>query len=325
MTSKPFVSPLAVFDPTALTTIDFGQVRQSKALQRLAAMLEGEIRGPILDLPASLRDEATGLLDAYPGPGRPFIGLFYVPIWSFLAHVVTDANRQPDADTLKAAQTAHALSLFLHLWDDHLTDNQMATDVLRLQLRSLAWQRFDTAVGHLAAQLPDGGERIAGLVSLYLTSIHRPPVVSGFDAYCARFNAQAGIWRVAPTAFGILTGGEQAATRLDQVICDFAAAWRVMDDLQDLDADVRSGQDNAVFHLLDADEKRVWTELRSSLGSASEKKAWSSFWTMIEDGHVATRTTDRIAVFLDRAHRMARESGWPSLAADLAAAARFTS
>src|SRR3954454_8215082 len=107
-------------------------------------------------------------------------------MWSFL-HWVPAAHpglAVKHATALEHAQEAHALSLFLHLWDDHLSDAQLPPNLMRLQLRAVAWERYRGAVRSLAAMVPGGDEIATQLIHGYLTSCHQPPRAIDQRSFC---------------------------------------------------------------------------------------------------------------------------------------------
>ena len=241
-----FVNPLA-FDVhvSPFVIFDFGAFTPDPRIVAQADRLEAKLRLAVADLPADMAKEAGGELTMYAGHRPRFVDLFYVPIWSFL-HWVPEGRPGMDAahikDVLEKAQEAHALSLFLHLWDDHLSDAQLPPNMMRLHLRAVAWERYHAACRTLAAMVPGGDEIVTRLVHGYLTACHQPPPATDQKSFCDRFVRQIGIWLVVPTLLGHLVGGPNLARDLCAAIEAFAVAWRMIDDVQDIDKDIVSGQ-----------------------------------------------------------------------------------
>ena len=147
---KHFVSPLRIGRQTAFTPLRFGAVAPRPEIAALRRDLDDRLAAILSPLPAPLWREALSTLDRYAGSAGDFYSLFYVPVWSFLHWVPAAAGEPLDSALLADARTAQALGLFLHLWDDHLCDGQLAVDLLRLQVRTQAWQTYLEAVRRMA-------------------------------------------------------------------------------------------------------------------------------------------------------------------------------
>jgi len=326
--SSDFRSPLAIQDFTEFVAIDFGAVTPDAQVVALAERLEASVRRAVADLPPAMSAEAAAELTVYAGPRPRFIDLFYIPIWSFV-HWVPEAAQRAELvrvpSMIEHAQEAHALSLFMHLWDDHLVDGQLKPTLLRLQLRAIAWQRYHAAVGVLAGMVEGGPETVARLVGNYLTACHQPPPVHDLRTFCDRFLQQIGIWLVVPTLLGHIVGGPAAARDLVGIIEAFAVAWRLIDDIQDIDIDILSGQDNGVWFELDDDGRACWAACRTASAGADrvEPRTWASVSTAIRNTRTLGAVIDEVTARLSRAEELAIRAGWTGLAAELAASRRL--
>jgi len=298
---------------------DFGAFTPDPKIVAQADRLEAKLALAVGDLPPAMAKEAAGELKMYAGHRPRFIDLFYVPIWSFL-HWIPVAHPGMDAGALEKAQEAHALSLFLHLWDDHLSDAQLPPNLMRLQLRAVAWERYRAAVRSLAAMVPGGDEIATRLIHGYLTSCHQPPPATDQKSFSDRFIQQIGIWLVVPTLLGHLTGGPNRARELCAVIEAFAVAWRMIDDVQDIDKDIVSGQQNAVWFELNAPGRQVWEYCRiaSAGGARPEPTTWQIATNTICGGALQS-TLRQVVDLLSQAETLAAKAGWAGLAAEMAA------
>jgi hypothetical protein len=306
--SDPFASPLRRRPGALFAGFDFGLVERSPAVERLADRLQAALDAVVERLPPALAAEAHALLDGYAGAGRRFIDLFYTPAWSFLHWAGMSGD--------EAAVRAHALAWFLHLWDDHLSDGQLAPDLLRIQLRSLAWSEYATAAQTLALR---GGAvaRTATLVDDYLESVHRPSPVSDLAGYCARFVRQMGIVRVVPSL------AVARADELDATINAFTTAWRIVDDIQDATADLIAGHHSALYYAMSEDGRLGWD--RCAAASASLDAPDPDALGALEP--VLTAAARILALeasqLLAGAEEEARRCGWDGLALELAQAGRL--
>jgi hypothetical protein len=311
----PFVSPLLRAEPGALDWIDFGRPSPIPGIDALADRLNQEIMGLTAGLPAPLRGEADSVLSGYAG-GRRFVDLFYRPVWSFLHWVPAPA----DPALLAHAIRVQAISLFLHLWDDHLSDGQLPLDLLRLHLRSLAWQSFwqEAEALRAAAGLPVN--MVQDLVSAYLVTVHRPGQVKTLVEHAERMVAQVGIWRVTPLLYGHIVFGPEGATSLCRVVERFSVAWRLMDDVQDVAGDVATTQQNALALALDGPGQAAWAACAAK--SAGQKGPDMPTWRAVCEGFdrgALAQVIAQIELELAEAQLAASTLNLPGLADELAA------
>jgi hypothetical protein len=227
---------------------------------------------------------------------------------------------QPDdATLLDLACKVQAMSLFLHLWDDHLSDGQLAPDLLRLHLRSLAWQAFWNGAEALraAAGLPQ--RALDSLVAGYLSTVHRPGLVDTIDAHAERMVAQVGIWRVAPLLYGQVAAGPAGSAGLTCIVERFSVAWRLMDDIQDVASDICGTQQNAVALALDPAGKLAWATCASrSAGQLRPDAAtWPDVHAAIGRGALAATLT-HVVQALTEAKAAATALNLDGLAAEIA-------
>lgn len=310
-----FVSPLLA-TPGPLSTVDFGTPPRDPAIDALAARMDAAVMALAQALPQDLRPEAEAALRGYGGGTRLFIELFYRPVWSFLHWLPAPGSATGEA-VLAVACRVQAMALFLHLWDDHLSDGQLAPDLVRLHLRSLAWQSFSGGVDQLcraAGLQPDAAE---AMVTAYLSSVHRPGPANSLDAHAERMVRQVGIWRVVPLAYGQVVGGTAAAAALCQVVERFSVAWRLIDDVQDAAEDAARGQQNALDLALDPAGRAAWARCRNAAPDVRHA-AWAIVEAAIADGGLA-RVVARAQRELTTAEEAAQAQGWAGLAAELSA------
>ena len=134
-----FENPLTREQRRPFDHIKFGQLLFSEpemAVRR--RMNQGLFETLHRGLPAARHREAEALVRGYGNGFEDFFILFYPFVWSFLYWLPTSHRREALPIELVRA---HGLSLFLHLWDDHLCDGQLPVDMLRLQIRTAVWSR----------------------------------------------------------------------------------------------------------------------------------------------------------------------------------------
>jgi hypothetical protein len=314
-----FESPLRIKLHTEFTAIRFGSAQMTPEVARLRQVLNDILWETTLTLPEPLDSEARSILSGYAGGENDFYRLFYVPAWSFLHWVPALSHVPVQPELLKAARTGHAMSLFLHLWDDHLVDQQLPLDLLRLQLRTLAWQHFETASRWLCHEVGGEPNLFDQHARAYLTSLYHPTPVSDLNDYCRRFTHQIAIWTVVPQLLGHGLASPEAAAQLCRIINSFAIAWRLLDDVQDIHLDLLQGEITAVWLELDEQGRREWASCSSHSIARGELdlESWAPLVEAMRRSGCLNRLLARIDEALCDASDAAAASGWSGLALEL--------
>lgn len=300
--------------PDRFRAVGFGAVAEAPEVGALRRTMDGILaRVAEEGLPPALAREAAGLLRTYGGGEGGFFRLFPVPAWSFLHWV--PAGAPPSPATLARAREAHALALFLHLWDDHLCDGELAPDLLRLQLRTAAWARCADCAAALAADVGAPASVWAEAAAHYLMSLHRPGPAGDVAAYAERFRDQSAIWAVVPDLLGRAVGGPGAARELQRLVGDFSVAWRLLDDVQDVRADAAAGRETAVSLLLPPEGRALWH------AGAADGPVPAAVEAAVEASGAIPDLMARVATLLGSARSAAERGGWPALAREIAQAA----
>jgi hypothetical protein len=320
MTDGGFDSPLRIRLRTEFSQIGFGAVAVGPEVAALRATMNARLMALAAVLPPRLAAEARATLQGYSGGDGDFFRLFYVPIWSFL-HWLPAVGRgvAPDPKVTEAAREAHGLSLFLHLWDDHLCDGQLATDLLRLHLRTTAWHRFSSLSEELGRRVGVGHGVVETHVADYLDSLHHPAPVTDVGAYSRQFCRQIGIWTLTPRLLGQAVGGPEIAAAAVQCIVSFAVAWRLLDDIQDIHQDVMEGKQTAVWLELDDTGRRCWSACRAASGAAGQldPATWSELAAVVRESGCLQRLLGHVAGHLRSAAATAAAQGWGGMASEL--------
>ncbi len=314
-----FVSPLRRATDVEFTGIAFQAVPLTSKLAHLRLAMAAELFAVTAELPPELADEAGALIRGYRGGGADFFALFPVPAWSFLHWLPAAASPPVAAAVTRTATTAHAMALFVHLWDDHLVDGQLAADLLRIQLRTAAWNALTGAAGTLRVEVGAPTGVVEEHTSAYLTACHRPDHAPDLASYCDAFVDQVAIWTLTARLLGRACGGEPAARAACDVVSHFSVAWRLIDDAADVHADVLTGEPSAVRIALGPDGRDRWDECRRrSAGSErADAASWRSLVTAIRESGCLADVLARAAQHLDLAAAAARGAGWQALAHEL--------
>lgn len=313
-----FVSPLRISEQNVFTRIDFGPASAGPEIVRLRQTMNASLLRLAEALPESLREEANTILHGY--ADGDFFRLYYVPMWSFLHHVMERCGESRfNLAAQDDAREAHAMALFLHLLDDHLCDGQLRTTMLLLQLRTLAWQRFLSSSHSLSLRLCLDPNLFDKHTGSYITSLHRTEQVPGVEAYEHRFRRQMGICTLVPRLVGYASSGQAGSESLVGIIEDFGIAWRLLDDIQDIGADSCKGEQTSVWLELDGEGRRCWEACRERFAAEGslDPVLFNKLTASIQETGCLYRLFVRIGQKLLGAARSAESQGWLDMALEL--------
>ncbi|NEW06838.1 hypothetical protein GK047_12535 [Paenibacillus sp. SYP-B3998] len=317
--SQTFESPLRIRQHTAFTSIGFGNVTLCGKTAALKRSMQDALMETMHALPGALFQEAQTLLDRYAGQPGDFYRLFYVPVWSFLHVVPATLNVHHPSAFVDSAVTAHALSLFLHLWDDHLSDGQLKPDVLRLHMRTLAWQRFEHHCRLLCRHAGTDELLVEQSVADYLQAVHTRPKLDGLEAYEEQFLQEVAIWFIVPRLLAAAFAAPDKAAALTHTLERFCLAWRLVDDVQDIHLDLEEGKRTSVWFLLDETGRNRWDLCQRSIVESGHiaPAQWQELTAYIQQSGSLGRILARASDYLLTAAQTARTSGWGELAQEL--------
>jgi hypothetical protein len=255
-------------EPSIDRMIRFGEVALSEEAEAFRREMSHELIGLMRSLPgATHADAAVFFMQDLGIPFIPvfdFFGPYVAPAWSILYWLEQHPAIAPSLKTedRNHARTAHSMALFLHLLDDHLNDGQLPATHLNLLLRSQAWLKMNAAVTHLSAGVDGGAEIVRGFIEAYYASIGAPPPADTLDGYCRHFRHQMATGMIVPVLLAIkLTGDEGFSIALEEAYGAFGIAWRLLDDLQDLEADMRTGSHSGIYFALPPEIQPLWGQM----------------------------------------------------------------
>ncbi|MBN1497615.1 MAG: class 1 isoprenoid biosynthesis enzyme [Spirochaetes bacterium] len=271
-------------------------------------------------LPPGMQAEAMMFLMEYfrlqVGEPLDFFRHYYAPAWSvirWLAVAPRAAGTLSDND-LDAALCCQAMAMLLHSLDDHLVDGGIPVSHLVLLIRSQAWRRMREAIERFASGIPGGGDIADGLIDDYYTGITRRDTPASLDSYCELFRRQMATWVVMPVLAAKKTGGDDAFVEgMRSAYESFGIAWRLLDDIQDLEADMADGTRSAVYICLDDDGRRLWDSIRAD-GNRSAGKTADRICALIRDGAIIETIVRRIVDELGTAASISVRLGLSGLA-----------
>ena len=249
--------------------IDFGAVKLSREEEEFRGDLNREMLSLCQCLPRSLRTEAVlflmKCLQASSIGFANFVDYFYTPAWSILFWLDRSCrdNRKMDPKNVKDAKTGHSMAMFLHAFDDHLTDGQLPVTHLALLIRSQCWMIMNQVFKRLAKAVDQGTEIVSDLIDDYYSSIGTSDEADSLDSYCTFFRKQMATSLIAPVLMAkrIHPTGEFSRS-VQAVYSSFGIAWRLLDDLQDIEKDMMKGIHSSLYVCLPAEIRKRWDRIR---------------------------------------------------------------
>jgi hypothetical protein len=291
--------------------IDFGIVKLSDGEKVFCRQLNKEILLLCKSMPESTQIDALTFLMGYAGVSFDqeinFFKNYYAPAWSviyWLIHSCPDDKKLANKD-INNAISAHAMAMFLHSIDDHLNDGQISVNHLSLLLRSQAWMRMNNALGNLTDGVDDGHEIVKGFIDEYYTGICGSEKIESLDRYCERFRKQMATWLIVPVLITKKIADDTDFTHSIQSAYEsFGIAWRLLDDLQDIEKDMIKGTHSAIYYSLFENIKNLWdkkTEAKSDDSSEYPK----TILEFVLENSVINRIKERICSELESAAAVA--------------------
>jgi hypothetical protein len=298
---------------------DFGSIVLSKTEKSFYERFNREMVSLCRSLPDSVRADSLLFLLKYsgltPGDELDFFTNYYPPSWSvlyWLSRNRTNFTGLLRKEDVGSAITAQSMAMFLHSLDDHLTDSQVSVSPLSLLLRSQAWTIMNRAFYNLAEGIPTGERTVRSFIDEYYSSIQELKKPKSLNSYCDLFRGQMGIGMIAPTLLSMKIGGSSDFTKDVQVAYgSFGIAWRLLDDIKDIGADMEKGAYSAIYVCLPEKVRTHWNTLRDR-GPARAVKRSILIHIMVRS--VVDRIRGRICAELDRASSLVEAHGLKGLA-----------
>jgi hypothetical protein len=252
---------------TACSSADFGAVCLADGERKFASDLNGEIVLLCKSLPESTQTDALLFLMQYTGTSigdeSGFLRYYYPPTWSILYWLVQSGpNRERlKEENIRHAKTAHAMAMLLHPLDDHLKDGQLPVTHLNLLLRSQAWLGMNRSAEKLAAGIENGEALIGGYIDDYYSGMRSHRETASLDSYCAQFRKQMAIGLISPVLImRRMTTDASFHRAVETAYGSFGIAWRLLDDIKDIETDRMQGNHSAVYVCLPEDLRKGWDE-----------------------------------------------------------------
>jgi len=244
--------------------IDFGTVNLSNEEEEFRGELNREMLALCEYLPKSMQTEAVLFLMEYLHTSSigciNFVNYFYAPAWSILfwLHQLCPESVKVKLK-MRDAKAGHAMAMFLHALDDHLTDGQLPVTPLTLLIRSQSWMIMNQALERLARGVEKGTAIVSYLIDDYYSSIGKSNGAASLDSYCNFFRKQMATWLIVPILLAKrISVDEEFSRSIRSAYYSFGIAWRLLDDLQDIKKDMMKGVHSSIYVCLNEDLKGWW-------------------------------------------------------------------
>jgi hypothetical protein len=288
--------------------VDFGSVNLSREEEIFRGELNREMLSFCQSLPKSMRTKATLFLMEYLhapiSDGLNFVNYFYAPAWSILfwLHRSCPYKKKLTPKYLKDAKTSHTMAMFLHAFDDHLTDGQLPVSHLALLMRSQAWTIMNLAFESLAKKVEKGASIVSDFINDYYSSIGTSDATESLDSYCDSFRKQMATALIVPVLMALrMKPDEEFACCIRAIYSSFGIAWRLLDDLQDIEKDMTNGIHSSLYACLPDEIRKGWDRVKEEKEDRKYRGAAGQVLNYILINRVIEKIMQRICNELESA------------------------
>lgn len=247
--------------------INFGKIDISGKEKEYCRKFNNEIILLCKSLPKSTHTDAILFFTQYLGTpiGRElnFFANYYAPSWSIVYWLIQSCpeDKPFSRADIKSAITAHAMALLLHPLDDHLNDCQLPATHLHLLLRSQSWAAMHAALNHLSDGIDGGAQLVQLFIDSYYDGICDSEEIESIEKYCEHFRKQMATWLIVPVLLTKeMAADEDLTCAIQGAFGSFGIAWRLLDDIRDIETDMINGNHSAIYVCLSEDMRKLWDD-----------------------------------------------------------------
>jgi hypothetical protein len=174
---------------------------------------------------------------------------------------------------------------------------------------------MNRAMDSLAATVDGGPQLASDLIDDYYASIGNSNQTPSLDSYCDLFRQQMATWQIAPAMLTRrLSEDEGFSAAIQRAYGSFGIAWRLLDDVQDIKADMKNGVPSGIYVCLSNEMRQYWkTGNLEEKGTESEGRA-ESVCNYIMQNNIIEQIKARICQELTSAAVIADDCNLPGLA-----------
>ncbi len=297
--------------------IDFGTILCDKSMTGFYERLNETVVGLVRSLPRSVQSDAMFFMMQYGkislGEPLDFFKNYYPPIWTLLYYLL-ERGSGISPDTAESAISSHALALQLHSLDDHLNDGEIPCSHLTLLLRGQAWHLMTASLEKITDNNRYKSEILHKFIDDYYSSITNSTKIDDLDTYCETFRLQMATVSAVPDLVMELSGiADREREDILSAFTSFGVAWRLLDDIHDLEEDLARGIESAVYLALPVEGQSLWTK-SAETGETYIKEETLAY--IVKTGAV-TKITGRILDEMESAATAAEKRGLPAYGQEL--------
>jgi hypothetical protein len=292
--------------------IEFGVLHIDDGLKAWQETVNNEIISMCRGLPSSKQTEAFLLLMKYAGISIgekfDFFKKFYPCSWTILAHIAAYKNIT-DPENFREIIKAHAMAMFLHSIEDHLTDGEVSPNIITLLLHAEAWRIYKSNLEKIAESIGISKEFIDKYINRYYSSIGSDPAKSSLEGYCYHFRDQMANTTLIVDLCAISNNIEnEKKTDIIEAFECFGIAWRLLDDINDFEEDLSSGTRNAFYYAFDKGGQSIYEKFSiTERGQSPQSK--NTLFKYMDDEKTLIKIIDATISYLKRGAEAAYRSG----------------
>jgi len=281
---------------SSCSEMDFGAVHLSGQEIDFYRKFNSEIVSLCDSLPESVQTDALLFFMKYSGLSigqeLNFFKNYYVPSWSVIYWLIQCLPNSKESlqGEIKNAVTAHSMAMVLHSLDDHINDGELPASHLTLLLRSQVWMIMINSLKRLSVGLDKGEEIVRDFIDDYYSSILESNDMNTLEHYCDLFKKQMATWLIVPVLMTKMINNDEEFTGSVQAAYEsFGIAWRLLDDINDIETDMNHGAHSSIYVCLPEKIKKLWDK-----NERSESKNENVYSDIIRDYILDSRLMARI-------------------------------
>lgn len=312
-------------------SVDFGRYPLDTPCTAFYELLNSAVIDLIRTIPYSTQLPAMLFFLYYaglkPGDTLDFFHNYYSPIWSIIPHILKKQENTLFSEILiNHAAGTHAMAMLLHSVDDHINDGDIPSNHLTLLIRSQAWKLLHDHCEPLTAVISNGKELVDDCLNRYYRSIIAQTCPQNLEEYCNLFRHQMATAFIVPLLLTHDDGNSVLANAVQTALESFGIAWRILDDIKDLEIDFLAGSVSAVSLSLPEEGKHLWNAIKNSKNrnyknqskrTVKNEHQFQTLERIVQEYGIIPALVKKILNEIDNAINHAEEAGMPQFAAEL--------
>ncbi len=311
------------------TSIKFGHTTVDEYGASFYAFINDAVMQLVRSLPRSVQTHAMMFFLHYAGiePGQQvnFFKNYYSPVWSSIPHILCKCKGSiAHKEFIPHTATSHAMLMLLHSLDDHIHDGQITPDHVTLLIRSQAWKMFWDHITTLYSNVR-GQDIVHACINRYYASITQHNNVVSLEDYLNICREQMATGLIVPLIVVKFTGDASLERMVRASLESFGIAWRLLDDIHDLEDDLNKGRISAVTLCLPEEISFQWKKLfdeeihnkRKEVVMKHKEDIIQRIVCMLQDLSIISFLVERIIKEMNAAAQHAVDAGLSGLSKEM--------